>query len=410
MSKRSQGENNTLFNYIQKQTNHLPISNKVKAKMLAKLSELKEITLEAREPRIALVGRRGSGKSSLINALFGMRKQFVSPVKAGTKKGKWFWYPNDEDRKMRLLDTRGLGESETPAGANKDMTPLDELKETFTEEPPDVFLFLVKAKETDARVEEDLHALKKLRDFVTNKYRYAVPVICAVTQADELDPPHYLQLPLDGNEWKAKNIQTAMNLMKKRFAENKIPLLKIIPISTYVDFDDNGNIIFDLRWNVDKLAIYLVDSLPNEAKLKTAKLMKMESVKKKVAQKIVGIIASIAGLLGFQPIPLADLPFLTALQCFMIVMIAFIAGKEISTKTAAEFISALGINLGLAFVARESVRSIVKFIPAAGNVISGAVAGAVTYGIGHAGITYFIEGSDIEKAKKVYKQKKKKHM
>ena len=60
-----------------------------------------------------------------------MRKQFVSPVKAGTKKGKWFWYPNDEDRKMRLLDTRGLGESETPAGANKDMTPLDELKETF---------------------------------------------------------------------------------------------------------------------------------------------------------------------------------------------------------------------------------------------------------------------------------------
>ncbi len=95
---------------------------------------------------------------------------------------------------------------------------------------------------------------------------------------------------------------------------------------------------------------------------------------------------------------------------YCIVMIAFIAGKEISTKTAAEFISALGINLGLAFVARESVRSIVKFIPAAGNVISGAVAGAVTYGIGHAGITYFIEGSDIEKAKKVYKQKKKKHM
>ncbi|MBS4201920.1 50S ribosome-binding GTPase [Bacillus sp. FJAT-49732] len=399
----------SVFNQLKGQLNKLPIAGNSKKKMLSKLSELKEMTVDAREPRIALIGRRGAGKSSLINALFGEAKQFVSPVQAGTGRGKWFWYPSEEEKKIRLLDSRGLGETEKPIESSEEASAFNQLKKELEAEQPDVLLFLIKGKETDARIEEDLRELNLLRTFVKETHQYDVPVLCVVTQVDELDPPYYKEVPFDANPIKAANIRAAVELMEKRFQEAEIPLLNIIPVCTYVDFDEEGNILFDMRWNIDKVSSYLIDSLPNEAILKTAKATQAKSAKKKVAQKIILTMSGIAGIIALEPIPFADMPILTALQALMIMAIAYIAGREISRKTAAEFIGAVGANLGLAFAVREGVRSVVKLIPAAGNVISGAVAGAITFGIGQAGIVYFIDGHDIGKAKKAFQSGRKQY-
>lgn len=121
------------------------------------------------------------------------------------------------------------------------------------------------------------------------------------------------------------------------------------------------------------------------------------------------IVAGIASLIGAEPLPLADLPFLTALQGLMIIMIGFIANKKLNSKTATEFITALGINIGLAFAAREGVRAIVKVIPGFGNAISGVVASGTTYAIGVAAIAYFIDEKDMEQAKRSYQQEMKKY-
>ncbi|MFG6119311.1 GTPase family protein [Thalassobacillus sp. B23F22_16] len=400
---------NFLLQYIKEQIDKLPITQSKKDKMLEKLLMVHQMTIDAREPRIALVGRRGSGKSSLINALYGSEKQYVSSIKSGTGRGKWLWFPSEDDKKIRLLDSRGLGESEKPTEEFNESNPMDEMKRTVSEELPDVFLFLIKAKETDARIEEDLNELKDLREYVKDEFNYDVPVICVVTQVDEVDPPHYKQVPLDKNVKKAKNIQDAVVLMEKRFEEHEIPLLSTIPVCSYIDFDEDGNIDYDMRWNIDRLANYLIESLPNEAKLKAAKATRVISVKKKFALSIVGIIASISGGIGTQPIPVADLPFITALQGLMVVIIAFIAGKEINTKIAAEFIAALGINIGVAFLVREGVRAAVKFIPGGGNIVSGTVAGGVTFGLGLAAIAYFIEEEDIETSKELLKKGKRKY-
>lgn len=397
----------TVFSNIKNQIDKLPLSGNSKQKMMSKLSELKELTVEAREPRIALVGRRGAGKSSLINALFGKEKQMVSSVQAGTGRGKWLWYPSDDEKKIRLLDSRGLGESEGPLESASGDTAIGQLKKEVEAEQPDVFLFLIKAKETDARVEEDLQELNKLRAYIKEVHRYEVPVICIVTQVDELDPPYYKQLPLDGNPEKAKNMQIAMKLMEKRFKENAIPLITTIPVCTYADFDESGKVVYDMRWNVDKLAEYLVDILPNDAKLKTAKAAKAVSAKKKAARKIILTMSGMAVLIGIEPIPFADMPLLTGLQALMIMAIAYIAGREVNRAAAVEFIGAVGANLGVAFIVREGVRSAAKIIPAAGNMISGAVAGAVTYGIGQAGMAYYLEGKDLKRAKEAFESGKK---
>ncbi|AZV59805.1 GTPase family protein [Peribacillus frigoritolerans] len=404
-----QDEMGSIFSYIKGQVDKLPISQSKKTKMLDQLLKLKTMTVDAREPRIALVGRRGSGKSSLINAMFGQERQYVSSVKSGTGKGKWLWYPSDAEPKIRLLDSRGLGESEAPTEEFEEDTPLDELIKAVTEEQPDVFLFLIKAKEADSRIEEDLQELNKLRKIVKENHHYDVPVICVVTQVDELDPPHYKQVPFDANPKKKKNIDEAIALMSKRFKDSEIPLLNIIPTCSYIDFDESGNIEYDMRWNIDLLSDYLIEALPSEAKLKTAKAMQSQFVKKKFARTIVGTFTAIAGLIGAEPIPFADFPILTGIQGLMIVVIGFIADKEINTKTASEFIAALGINVGIGLLVREGVRAAVRFIPGAGLVVSGAVAGAVTYGIGQAAIAYFLENKNIDQAKEAYKNANKEY-
>ncbi|MFE4239730.1 GTPase [Peribacillus butanolivorans] len=402
-------EMGSLFTFIKGQVNKLPISESKKNKMLDQLLKLKTMTVDAREPRIALVGRRGSGKSSLINAMFGQERQYVSPVKSGTGKGKWLWYPSDFQPKIRLLDSRGLGESETPTEDYEEETPMDELIKAVTEEQPDVFLFLIKAKETDSRIEEDLQELSKLRKNVKDKHHYDVPVICVITQVDELDPPHYKQVPFDAHPKKKQHIDEAIGLMAKRFKESEIPLLNIIPICSYIDFDEKGNIEYDMRWNIDLLSDYLIEALPSEAKLKTAKAIQSQFVKKKFARTIVGTFTAIASLIGAEPIPFADFPILTGIQGLMIVVIGFIADKDINTKTASEFITALGINVGIGLLVREGVRAAVRFIPGAGLAVSGAVAGAVTYGIGQAAIAYFIENKDMNQAKEAYKNANKQY-
>ncbi|MDF2000564.1 GTPase family protein [Peribacillus frigoritolerans] len=404
-----QDEMGSIFSFIKGQVDKLPISQSKKTKMLDQLLKLKTMTVDAREPRIALVGRRGSGKSSLINAMFGQERQYVSSVKSGTGKGKWLWYPSDAEPKIRLLDSRGLGESEAPTEEFEEDTPLDELIKAVTEEQPDVFLFLIKAKEADSRIEEDLQELNKLRKIVKENHHYDVPVICVVTQVDELDPPHYKHVPFDANPKKKKNIDEAIALMSKRFKDSEIPLLNIIPTCSYIDFDESGNIEYDMRWNIDLLSDYLIEALPSEAKLKTAKAMQSQFVKKKFARTIVGTFTAIAGLIGAEPIPFADFPILTGIQGLMIVVIGFIADKEINTKTASEFIAALGINVGIGLLVREGVRAAVRFIPGAGLVVSGAVAGAVTYGIGQAAIAYFLENKNIDQAKEAYKNANKEY-
>ena len=130
--EEKRNEMGSIYKLIKSQVDKLPISESKKNKMLDQLLKVKTMTVDAREPRIALVGRRGSGKSSLINSMFGENRQYVSSVKSGTGKGKWLWYPSETEPKIRLLDSRGLGESEAPTEEFEEDTPMDELINAVT--------------------------------------------------------------------------------------------------------------------------------------------------------------------------------------------------------------------------------------------------------------------------------------
>jgi uncharacterized protein (DUF697 family) len=103
--------------------------------------------------------------------------------------------------------------------------------------------------------------------------------------------------------------------------------------------------------------------------------------------------AGIAAGVGATPIPVADILVLMPLQILLVAIIAGLSCRELSWKTGAEFLSAAGVNLSAGFALREVARALVKFIPVAGEVISGAIAGAGTYGIGKAAELYFFTGA-----------------
>lgn len=414
MSNNQDGQNNQnqqieeLLQSIYEALLKSKIPEKIKGKMKEEINKLKSFTLDARPARIAIVGRRGAGKSSLINAIFGEMRAEIGDVKARTGMGKWHTYKS-ELGSLEILDTRGLGEADKPEEDFSQSSALEEVKASIKEKCPDAILFLSKAKEVSARIDEDLEQLLELKNTIRSHHEYDVPIIGAVTQVDELSPKKPDTPPFD-HPVKQKNIADSIEVLSVKLRDAVSNPVTVIPICCYLEFEDN-EIVYDIRWNVDTLLDYLIEQLPNEAQVVIARLAKIRTVQKKVARRIGASVAGVTGLIGANPIPGSDLPIITGLQTAMVTTIALIGGKKIDKKGVIEFFSALGVNVAAGFALRQVARQLVKFIPVAGNVISGVVATAGTYALCEAAIAYFIEEKSADSVRETYKRvfdKKKK--
>jgi uncharacterized protein (DUF697 family) len=152
----------------------------------------------------------------------------------------------------------------------------------------------------------------------------------------------------------------------------------------------------------------LARELPNEARVEMVRIARDRAAQVEIAQMLVKSTTAICAAIGAQPIPLADLPILTALQLAMVSGIMYISGRERSLRAATEFVAALGVNVGAGMILREGTRALLKFFPGWGNVVCGMVAGAGTYAIGRATIVYFLEGVSLKDARRTYLASRKK--
>ncbi|MBT2759288.1 sodium-dependent bicarbonate transport family permease [Mesobacillus foraminis] len=379
----------------------------IKDKIKLELEQLKEFTLNARPARIAIVGRRGAGKSSMINAIFSEQRAEIGDVKARTGIGKWHTYTS-ESGNLEILDTRGLGEADRPEEEISQATAMEEVQASIKEKCPDAILFLCKAKEVSSRIDEDLMQLSELKRTIESQHQFDIPIVGIVTQVDELSPKSVDQPPFN-HEVKQKNIADAVEVLSTKLRESVFNPVQVIPVSSYMEFE-NGQIVYDTRWNIDLLLDFLIEQLPNQAQLKLAQLSQLKSVQKNLARRIGKSISGVTGAIGASPIPIADIPIITGLQMFLVTTIGLIGGKKLDKKGIAEFLSALGLNVAAGFAFRQVARQLLKVIPVAGNIISGAVATAGTYALSEAAIAYFIDEVSIESTKqqfnKVFKERK----
>jgi predicted GTPase len=366
---------------------------------------LKELLMDARAPKLMILGRRGAGKSSLINAIFGERMAAVGSVLSETGKPTWYSYAGPRGE-MKILDTRGLGDRTRPEAANF-QDALDEIRAGLVDEFPDAILFLCKAKDVDSHIAQDVANIEAVRAFIAEKHRYQAPVVAVVTQVDELDPKR-VEPPYD-NDIKRRNIATAVKAIEDALSERGIALARVIPVSTYAEYAEEGKVrVYDNYWHVEELVDYLVEVLPRSAQVQMARLAQLRAVQQKLARRMTAAAAAVTAGIAAAPIPIADILPITALQIGLISGIAYVSGREMSKKAAKEFLVALGANLGAAFALREGARALAKFVfPGAGSAISAGVAFAGTWGIGEAAIAYFIEKRPIEEARERFRRKKK---
>src|SRR5699024_4320392 len=146
---------------------------------------------------------------------------------------------------------------------------------------------------------------------------------------------------------KQENIEATVSILREKINEVITKPIHVIPISAYMEFSEDGTIVYDKRWNIDVLLHYLLLELPEEAQVILAKLSKIKSVPKEVARTTRKSVMPVTGVVGAAPVSIADLPVITGLQISMIGTIAMISGKKLSRKTIVEFVGAMGVNVGV---------------------------------------------------------------
>ena len=102
--------------------------------------------------------------------------------------------------------------------------------------------------------------------------------------------------------------------------------------------------------------------------------------------------AGAAGATGATPLPLADAAGVFGVQAGMIVRVSLQMGVPLERgdlrKLAGTLFGALGLTASGRFLAGRAIKLIPGIGQLAGSAITGATAAALTYGLGHAYVTY----------------------
>jgi predicted GTPase len=376
----------------------------------SKVSTLRTILLEQRPPAFALVGRRGSGKSSLINALFGEKVAEVGHVKSQTGKGTWFDFSHEHGT-LAILDTRGVQEGTAPAEGDEAKTPVESILLELRRKAPDAIVFLVKATEVDAAIDGDLDALEAILAELDRAHGYRPPIVGVATHCDLLEPKA-VQLH-DEKDAKASDIEEKKKhvALVERALDEKLKsrerlrphVSKVLGVSVYMSWRETRlgtELRADERWRVDDLAAALFKHVPNEGRGMFVRVARVRALQEELAKNLTKAVAAICAGIAAVPIPVADLVPITTLQAMLVAAIAWISGRTLDLKAGSEFLTSIGVNVGAAYVFREAARALIKYVPGAGSAVSGSIAFAGTMAIGAAARAYFIRGESTWRGKR----------
>ncbi|MBX3189091.1 MAG: 50S ribosome-binding GTPase [Labilithrix sp.] len=398
---------------IEEMLRFLPLSDGAVADLRTKIALLRTILLEQRPPAFALVGRRGAGKSSMVNALFGAKVAEVGHVRSQTGRGRWFDHKSERGA-ISVLDTRGIQEGSAPAEADGAKDAIASIVVELKRKVPDVILFLVKATEADSAIDADLDALERVYAEIEREHRFRPPLVAIATHCDVLEPKATRLHCADEEPKEEVDEKIARVAEVEHHLETKIKergklgphLVWTRGVSTYLSFKDDA-VRADERWRIDELVTTLFKHLPDAGRGTFVRIARVRGLQEELASNLTRATAAICAGVAALPIPVADVIPITTMQVSLIAGIAWLSGRPLDRKAAAEFLGAMGANVGAGFALREGARALIKFVfPGAGSMVSGAVAFAGTLAVGAAARAYFLRGASIEDAKRAFERKK----
>jgi predicted GTPase len=213
-----------------------------------RLDVLRAIVTRGAAPRVAAIGRRGAGKSSLLNALAGAPLARVGDV-TDTTHTHAVRRVVTEAGPIEWLDTPGLR-----AGARAGR--LDAVAAAAGAFEPTALLVLCAATEVDAGIDDDLDDVAAI---VTRLARRPA-LIAASTRVDELAPPDVLAPPFDDDEKRA-NIARSVSTLHGHLVRRGLAPRLALPVCALTTWRGDA-LVDDARWNLAPLARALAATSP----------------------------------------------------------------------------------------------------------------------------------------------------
>lgn len=130
--------------------------------------------------------------------------------------------------------------------------------------------------------------------------------------------------------------------------------------------------------------------------------------RRKISKDLVTMSSFGAAAVTLAPIPGSDFILVTSVQASMVVSVGRVYGRELSLTQAKDVVIELAAVCGMGLIAQKGFATLTKIIfPGLGGVLAAPYAFTVTYGMGHAAMTYF-ENKDFTKEtiKRVYEEAK----
>ena len=316
---------------------------------------------------------------------------------------------------LQVLDTRGFQEASAPEQPDVVDGAVPSVTSELRRKAPDLILFVVKATEVDSALGGDLDGLERVLHEVERAHGYRAPIVGVVTHADLLEPKAVtLHRPADVDpeelaEKLALVAEAERHLDQQLRARGALgPHVRaVVAISSYLSFRPEGEIRADERWHIEGLSEQMFRALPEAGRGVFARVARVQKLQEELADNLTRATAALCAGLAFVAIPVADVITITSLQVAMVAGVAWIAGRTVDARAAAEFLGGLGVNVGAAFGLREVARALTKFVfPGAGSAVSGAVAFAGTMAIGAAARAYYLRGATVEQAREAFDQER----
>lgn len=309
---------------------------------------------------LAVIGKSGVGKSSLVNAVFGRDWAEVGkglPVSHGIR-----YYSDDS---LGIWDVEGFE-------LGSKLTPIELMQEhlaAIASRPADEQVNLIwycVAAGADRLEQAEIEAINTLA-------ASGIPVILVVTKVD------WDVHPITREHNLHKDTREFRDWLDNPTDKHGEPLgvfyeQRVLTSTRDKNGKGSGHGLSEL---VDVTLKYAPEG--NKAAFRIAQRLNLP-LKREMARKAVGTAAAAAAITAATPLPVSGAVALAPIQLGMMGRIAAVYELELTSMMSAGALAQLGVQ----FTGQAAARELLKLIPVAGNVINGGVASALTLAIGEA--------------------------
>lgn len=141
--------------------------------------------------------------------------------------------------------------------------------------------------------------------------------------------------------------------------------------------------------NVDDVLLpAMLDAVP---RLAVPLAREIASLRRGAVRRVMRHSALYAALLGAQPFPMLEIPFLALVQVGLVMRIGAAYGHTPSGGVSRE----VAVTVGAVIVLQYLVQTIIKFVPILGSLVGAALSATATFLIGETAIRYYEAGATI---------------